>query len=318
MSSEQAELRQRKGASSSTTAADEDSQAQERPEDMKQRFSETIHSILAERVVKQGRAVTKEEIDRCVAEDLEKIAKQQDGPLPGIKDATKKAKDELTADPYNLEKIANLGQEYCKEEKHKEAMNVMARGWKRVAAPKGKSEVDDERMQFEYLFQFCECSVACHKYLQADHIMRDVEKFCMPQESEELRMYYIMDCKIQAQNDKFPPALQAFKNALNQCENFDDKAKVWAHTIASLKKVGAGAVAKEVMERTAESDEHKRKLSAIDSMNELKESIDSVKPSGTVNYLLLAAAVFLFSIIVYMLWWLEQRSLEGLKLKPVL
>lgn len=313
----ESELRQRKGASASTSA-DDDAQGQQSPEELRQKMSDTIHSILAERVVSQGRASKDDRaaIDRCVQEDLEKIGKGQTGPLPGIKDETKKAKDALKADPYNLEKIGTLGMEYYKEEKYPEAMNVMARGWKRVAAPKGKSEVEDPTMQFEFLIQFCECSVKCQKYRQAEHIMRDIESCCMPQEAEDLIAFHVLDCKIHCNNDKMTKAHEAFKNALNLCETFEEKTKVWLQTIESLKKVKADTVAKSMMESLAKTDEHKSKLKAIETMNELKESIDAVKPKAAVNWLLLAGALAMFAVLVYMMWWLEQKSLEHHKLKP--
>jgi len=91
---------------------------------------------------------------------------------------------------------------------------------------------------------------------------------------------------------------------------------VWLQTIESLKKVKADTVAKSMMESLAKTDEHKSKLKAIETMNELKESIDAVKPKAAMNWLLLAGALAMFAVLVYMMWWLEQKSLEHHKLKP--
>lgn len=306
------EMRQRKGA---PAASNESKDGDEKiSEEERQRFSETIHAILAERVVKSGRATTKEEIDRCVAEDLEKMSKGETGPLPGIKNETKKAKDALMADPYSLEKIMALGDEYRNEEKWTEAMNVMARGWKRVAAPKGKGEIESPEGQFAFLFTFMEASMHCKKFRQAEHVLRDIEQFCMPQEAEDLRDFYCADCKVNAELDKMQKTLEAFKLALNQCESFDEKASVWFRSSLPLKKVGADKVAKNIIENSAESEEDKKKLEKIDMMNDLKEKVDQIKPRGTPNSILLGVAAVLFCLIIYILWWLEQKSLQSLKL----
>jgi hypothetical protein len=310
MSSEESELRQRRGAAASSSSSAASEERTESPEDVRRHFTEVLTKALEQKVVQEGRASTREEIDRCVAEDLEKLM-QAKKPLPGIKDETKKAKDALAADPYDLEKIWALGVEYEKEEKYVEATNVMLRGWKRVLV-----ETDDTKLRYEYLSILCDCSMKCEMYRQADAIMRDIQDKAMPEEEDVLRAFYMQDCKIQSEISKMTKVIEAFKRALDFCETFDEKAQVWTNCCLPLRKVGAEAVGKQIIDREATTDDQKKKLDTIDKLLALKESIASVKPNGTANYLLVAAAVVLLCVFVWILWWLEQRSLKNLKLKP--
>jgi hypothetical protein len=316
MSGEESELRQRRGAAASSSSSAASEERSESPEDIIQTFSALLKEKLEQRVVSEGRATTREEIDRCVAEDMEKL-RQDKKPLPGIKDDTKKAKDALAADPYNLDKIYALGLEYVKEEKWLQAMNVMIRGFKRV---QDEGECPDREQRFEYLWTLCELSMKCDKYRQADACMRDIEKSCMPEEAEGLRKFYVKDCQIQSEIGRsgkgMVKAQQAFKTALTLCETFDEKAQAWMSCAPYLRKVQAGTVGYDLIKRAATTEENQKKLDGIDKWLELTDTIQSIKPSGTQNYLLIAVAVVLLCVFLWVLWWLEQRSLNNLKLKP--
>jgi tetratricopeptide (TPR) repeat protein len=298
----ESELRNRKGGS--TAAADNLPANQE---ELLRSFQDKLHGVLMEKARNEGRGTTESELRQCVEEDMKKLAEGKKGPLPGLKDETKRAKDALTADPYNLQLIYELGMEYVKEEKWKEATNVMIRGWKRV------SEFKEPSARFTYLYQLAECSVICKQYKQAYAILMDMED---PEDPEDLQAYSILQCKVYCENDQLQKALKAFHKALEGITTFEDALPVWTQTVFALKKVGAYEAAKSAIDRMAETEDDQNKLKVLSTMNDLKETLEkSEKGSNLPKLGVIGVLVFFLCLFTYFLYVLETRNLKSMKMK---
>jgi tetratricopeptide (TPR) repeat protein len=280
-------------------------------EELLRSFQDNLHSVLAEKVKAEGRGNTTWELNKAVEEDMKKLMERasetKKGPLPGLQEETKKAKDALTADPFDLSLIHDLGCEYIKEEKWPEATNVLIRGWKRVGE---FSEPADRSL---YLYQLCEASFACRKYKQAHAVLMDMEE---PQDPEFLVDYCVLQCKVFCENGELQKALKAFHKAIDSTTVFDNALHVWSQTLSGLKKVGAYEAAKSAIERKATTNKQQDSLKAVATVTDLKDSLaKSEKQAGTPKFLLVSGWMAMLSIIVWALWFLEERSLKAMNMK---
>merc|ERR1719310_1050255 len=124
------ELRQRRGAAKPSGSEDKVSKApplpeNASPEEVMKIFEERMRGVLAEKAKAEGKGDTPENLEKAVNEGLAQLFEPKKKPLPGLTNETKAAKDALTADPYNLDLIYELGVRYLIDEKYTEAANVL-------------------------------------------------------------------------------------------------------------------------------------------------------------------------------------------------
>lgn len=301
------ELRQRRGPASET--AIDKKQPSITGEEFLVKLQEQVRQRIREKVIGEGKYTSPEEIDQAVNEELDKQFKPKNV-VPGIKNETKKAKDALAKDPSNMELIFQLGNLYIEEEKFTEASNVLIRGWKRV------KEIPDAANRYLYLRQLCDVSLRCGKFRQAHAIMKSIEE---PEDQESLRNYCILQCRVCCENGDRTEAMKPFYRAIKGATKFEEGVAILAELGVSLKKCGAYDVAKDSVVQMASSEEDKLKLSALERIIELQESVEkSSKDTRKLpQRLLLAGAVVGLCIFLYILHWLEKKSLQSMNMKPL-
>jgi len=294
-------LRQRKGKDQGKAAKKDHTN-----EELFSMFQEKMRSAMAEKVRSEcAEDSTEKEIQAQIDENMAGLFGPKKKPLPGIKNETKAAKDALTADPYNIQKIFDCGEAYLLEEKYVEAANVMIRGWKRTG------EIEKPEQRFVFLFQLCHASCACQKFKQAHAVLMDIEE---PDDPDLFKDYCRLACKIYAQNDNLQKALKAFHNGLEKCASFDEALPLWLDTLSSLKKVGAYEAARSKVESMAVDDSDKQKLQVVETVRSMKAHLDEPVDESARTKVMIAVGSLALGVIVYCLYLLESSSLASLKL----
>lgn len=301
------EMRQRKSKEEITKEA-EDNPPRTNEEAVKF-FQEKMWDAMEEKVRKEAPKGTSEvEIRKMVDEQLGRVFEPKKKPLPGLKHETKAIKDNLTKDPYNLHLIFELGQAYVEEGKEVEACNVLVRGWKRM------SEFELPEQRFVYLLNLCACSIAANKHKQALAVLLDIEE---PVEGHEYMCEYSrMACKVYANNGNMQKSLKAFSNAIGPCAELDEALPIWIDCMIDLKKVGAFDAAKSSLERLAKTEEDKKRITAAELIQTLRDGVNQDRQADTVIPLpvKIALGVSFLLTVVYLLHLLESTNLATLKL----
>jgi len=302
------DLRQRKGDAPKDAKSSSNEKVPKDPEEIVHLFQEKMRNAMDSKVRSEANGdETEAELRKKVDEDLDKLFKPKEKPLPGLKHKTKAAKDALTNDPYNLECIQELGQEYLEEEKWVEAGNVLLRGWKRV------SEFPNADRRFQYLSQLVHCSFQCMKFRQAHAVFMDIES---PEPVDWKKDYFRMGCKVHAMNNDLQKSLKAFHEALELCVDFEEGLALYFDTFRCLQEVGAYEAAKSSLEKRASSDDDRNKMNFIETIGDIKKTgSTAVNPRTDPKiWATLVACLIALCFIIYVLHGFEQRSLKGLKL----
>lgn len=251
-------------------------------------------------------AQMREEVIREIQEKLLESVKRPE-PKPGLTNETKKKKDALDKDPFNLQHMYELGHAYAVDEHWARCVNVMLRGWKRM------SEVADPAARFEFLMMLCQASCRCKQFKQALAVLNDVEE---PEDAKDLKGFLVMSCQVYSHNGDAQKALKAFSRAMKE-EDFDEMLSVWVTCMAGLKKVGAYEAAKSTVDRRMETDEQRAKLSTLEKLSAMREQLEEVvqaKPAtGLRNPLIAVAAVLAFLLCIWLLYMAESNSLSQIK-----
>uniref|UniRef100_A0A7S1F7Z6 Uncharacterized protein n=1 Tax=Noctiluca scintillans TaxID=2966 RepID=A0A7S1F7Z6_NOCSC len=237
------------------------------------------------------------------------LGHKEQGPKPGMSNEAKAAKDELAKDPYNMENIYALGCAYGDELHWEKCCNVLLRGWKRI------HESSDLDFRFDFLSKLCEASCKLEKYRQALAVFNDIEK---PDAVEDVRAYYILECQVFGYNKDFQRTLDAFHNAINGAD-FGTALGIWAACLKSLKLGGPAVSARCTMDKLAVSDEERQKIESIENLVEMgggfryghqeDEELVVLRRRFTIVAVVVASV-----IIILMLYWLETRNLDRLKI----
>jgi len=250
----------------------------------------------------------REEVIKEIQEKLLETVKRE--PKPGLTNETKKAKDLLEKDPFNLHLIYELGHAYAVDEHWARCVNVMMRGWKRM------SEVPDPSARFEFLMILCQASVRCKQYKQALAVLNDVTE---PEDVQDLKGFLVMSCQVYCHNGDAQKALKAFHRAMEE-EDFDAMLGVWVACMAGLKKVGAYEAAKSTVDRRMETDEQRTKLSTLEKLSALREqledAVDNKPATGVRKAVIIALAVAAMLLFTWFLYMAETHSLSKIS-KPI-
>jgi len=223
------------------------------------------------------------------------------------------AKDALDEDPYNIELIKNLGLIYSSEHQHDKAANVMVRGWKRSA------EITDATDRFNFLMKLSESSFRNRQCRQAYAVIMDVEE---PTDYNEKKAYQLLSCHILAEIKEAPKAMQMFSKAI-EGEEFDMAIKIWAACAIRLKQVGALEAAKNALMNKARPGQQaamdKSRIETVESWGIMSASSGTPKslPSledGPQKWMIGVFMGLWLLLIIYVLYWLEGRSLRVLKI----
>lgn len=310
-------LRQRKGE---TEAPNSENVAKElTKEETIDLFQTRLRDAMKNKVLAEcNENLTPSQLNTKVDESINKMLMPRQGPLPGIKHETKAAKDALENDPYNMQRIFELGVEYIAEEKFSHAANVLIRGWKRT------SEIADPQNRFAYLLKLAYASNECEKFKQAEAVIADMEE---PEDPDLKFDFCRLATKVYANNNNLVKTLKAFNQGLEKCQTFEHASALWADTLGCLKKVGAydaarSAIEKKVAQFCSDEDEIEsamKKLQVIEAFGEIKASISS-QVTRSAQPLIPPMAkwglfAFLLCLFVYFLYLMESRSLGLKKLK---
>lgn len=249
------------------------------------------------------------EKQKVIDEFLQMLQKTKQGPKPGLSNEAKKAKDALACDPYNMERIRDLGFAYATDDQWKQCANVLVRGWKRA------NTLKDPLERFEFLYLLCQASLQLEKYRQAMAVLQDIED--PPPETVDERVFSVLKCKVYSANGETQLALKAFHQAVDGQE-FIHACAQWCACLEYMRKAGLVDVTKSTLLARATSDEDKAKLDAMEKIVDLKtqykqEGQTSVAPA----FKMIAGGFFVVSLcfIGYFLYQLEKHSLESMNMQ---
>lgn len=216
--------------------------------------------------------------------------------------AAKGARDALAEDPYNIHLIYDLAYQYAAEGHFEQCMNVMLRGWKRA------SEIEDSSARFRFLMKLCELSYSSSKFRQAQAVLQDIDE---PEDPSDRKAYFILSCHVHSANKDVQRTLRAFQRAI-EGEGYQSAVRVFALTLLNLRDVGLYEIGKSAIDKLAPVHEKESILFMLDKL-----AYTNAEYTGTANnthamYGVIAAAVALLSFVVYLLYRLEQWSLQRL------
>lgn len=249
--------------------------------------------------------------DELIATDVMDILKltgqhgDKEGPVPklGTSDEAKYLKEALLGDSYNMHLINELGFVYAQDHQLDKCSNVLVRGWKRV------SEIEDKQIRFRYLMKLCEFSLELGKFHQAHAVFTDIEE---PEEKSDLWAYLVFAVKVHANRPSGGDLLQTLKVFQRCLEGADSKfaIRIWALTHMDLKKVGGYEAAKAVVDKCVGPSIDRADIWMIDELVTKTEQFD--KKGATSAKLekgvVTAVAVAIASVLIYLLYVIEQRS----------
>jgi len=217
----------------------------------------------------------------------------------GMSDEACTAREALANDPYNLELIVDLGYKYCVQGHLERAANVMLRGWKRA------DEIEDAHARFCFLMKLCEVSYLMGRFKQAAAVLQDIAE---PEDPSERKSYFILSCHVHSVNKDAQKTLRCFQKAI-EGEDFEMTVRIYALTLLDLKEVDLYFVARTAVERIAGDFDKDAVLPILDHYAKSKPEPKSVTADNQ-RFILIAAAVALASVLIYLLYLAEQWSLE--------
>jgi len=241
------------------------------------------------------------------------VCPKQKFEMPSISNSTKKAKDGLEADPYNIERIVDLGFAYTSEVQYDKAANVLIRGWKRSSELKNPSD------RFDFLMKLCEVSFRNHYFRQAHAVLMDIEE---PEDYCQKKAFQLLSVHIFAEMNDSPKALSVFSKAIEK-EEFEMAVKIWAACAIRLKKAGANEVAKTAVLAKARSGQNhfmdQSRIQTVESWALMGSDVQNKKgwfdlEDGIPKWMLKAAAAFFAFLLIWFLYYLETRSLRSMKM----
>mmetsp|Transcript_72786 Transcript_72786/g.136008 ORF Transcript_72786/g.136008 Transcript_72786/m.136008 type:complete len:273 (-) Transcript_72786:126-944(-) len=225
-------------------------------------------------------------------------------PKPGLSDAAKAAKDALEGDPFNMDLILKLGIAYMQDDQWDRCANVLIRGMKRM----GEFKDLERRNQFGTLL--CHASMQTNRYQQALAVLQDMEQ---PHEKEKLKAFSMLACKVYCYNKRAPDALKAL-SVLVEGEKGQTLASTWAVLAASFKHAGVYEAAKSCVMKQLRTDEEKKKLEAMETLMQLKDTSTEVQPSFFQSNAFKVCLAVMAVMLIFVLFKLESDSLS--KLSP--
>jgi len=232
---------------------------------------------------------------------------------PGTTHEAKKAKDALQKDPFNMALIFQLGRAYAIDEHWERSVNVLLRGWKRIA------EMPDLEVRFDYLMILCQGSLKVKKYKQALSVLVDIESQATPEDRSDLRNFQVLSCEVYAQNGDTRRSLKCFNQAIEDwsAEEFDTMIGVWIRCMPNLKKVGAFDAARSSLMQNIQSDEELSKVEACEKLADIRGEMElamAPKPmTGPVKLVLFMCFLVVLVMTLVMLHKLESWSLASTK-----
>jgi len=247
--------------------------------------------------------------EELVNQITEMVKKLQAGPKPGLSHNAKKWKDQLKEDPYNLESMYRLGVAYAQDEHWEKCANVMIRGLKRM------EEFKEIEQRYDYLYTLCQASLRVRKYQQALLVLKEMK---LP-EDETFTELEVLQCQVYCANGDAQKGIKNFHEAIKD-KDFTDASAVWAMCHMYLRKVEAYDICKQAIEAIAakedDPDAAQKKLAVLESIAALKDSAKD-DASATPPWWTIAkyAGVLYLFFVIYVLYYLEGRSLAGLKIR---
>jgi len=258
-----------------------------------------------------GATFKKEDISDVIRGSM--LPKRGTAEMPSISNTAKKAKDTLETDPYNMDFISKLGLVYANEHQHEKAANVMIRGWKRA------SELKDPNERFRFMLKLSEVSFRNRQFKQAYAVIMDIEE---PRDPKEKLAYQLLFCHVAAEAGEAPKALSIFSKAVEK-EDFEMAVKILASCCLRLSHVGSFQAAKNTVAQKARTGQmNAMDIARLDTIEGwTKERVEKVKSpwsfdDGMPAWAPKAGLAFVCMIIIYLLWWMESKSLKSLKIGP--
>jgi len=228
-------------------------------------------------------------------------------------DEAQTAKKRLEADPYNLDRIIDLGYTYASEYQYQQAAQVLLRGWKRVGEIKAPGE------RFMFLLKLAEVSFCNRQYTQAHAVLMDVEQ---PQDYYEKKAYQLLSCHAHAEIGDRSSALAVFSKAIDG-EEFGTVIKIWSACAIRLKQVGAHQPGKEALLKKARRGQNfimdQSRIETVESWAIMSDTPENTKgwfnyEDGVPKWMVVAFAMFMLSMFMGFLHWLEKQSLRNMKM----
>jgi len=262
-----------------------------------------------------NRPMRADDSSRELAEKLVEAVRDIDpNKVKGLSNQAKTFKDKLVADPYNLEFIYKLGLAYAMDNHWEQSCNVLLRGFKRV------DEFVDPSDAFDFLLCLAEASQRIRKFRQAAAVLREIAPH---EDPERMRSLQAMRCAVCCENGDCESGLKAFSEAIRG-RTFDEALATWSSCLSSMRRAGAHELSKAILLELASDDEDKARLSAMEQVIAIRDSLElppcggggrrpptKARLSMTLRRMLLAAAV---AVLVFVLYLLEAKNLERLRL----
>lgn len=244
---------------------------------------------------------------------------------PGITDVTKRARDALEQDPYNIDLICALGCIYLKDANWDKAGNILLRGWKRAG------DIADATSRFFFLAKLCEVSYKTARFRQALAVLNDIGEMPDTLTNDERHSFEILSCHVYSKNGDVQRALGAF-NACIARQEFKYTVRVWALCQMELNSCGAYEVAKSTMDAMigGERDENVEYNPALEVGKEMAKSdlqmLEQYLEANKNNHkkkrplrhgeipreAIIGGVAFTLFILFLFFYWLESKSLANL------
>eukprot|EP00933_Yihiella_yeosuensis_P048250 TRINITY_DN4433_c1_g2_i1.p1 TRINITY_DN4433_c1_g2~~TRINITY_DN4433_c1_g2_i1.p1 ORF type:complete len:282 (+),score=49.45 TRINITY_DN4433_c1_g2_i1:113-958(+) len=221
--------------------------------------------------------------------------------LPGRSKKVMEASNALSADPYSLYWINELGRIYASEGQYEKAANVLLRGWKRA------NEIPDASVRFHFLMKLCEASYRLGKPKQAFAVLKDMET---PADRSQAVVFEMMACQVYCAVGDTQRAFAAFKRATTG-DTFRLVVRKFALVIDDLRHAGCYNAVRGYVAKLMDEHSDMSLLPMLDTYvteKEKKEIADKQNSLSATIMVSLTLAVGL-SIFLYILYLIEQWSL---------
>mmetsp|Transcript_125327 Transcript_125327/g.250166 ORF Transcript_125327/g.250166 Transcript_125327/m.250166 type:complete len:279 (+) Transcript_125327:39-875(+) len=256
-----------------------------------------------------------QEIEADRSEDLlgelgQLAARLRDGPRVGVSSEAMRCREALQQDPYNLERIFELGLAYAEDSQWEQCANVLLRGWKRVG------ELQDLETRCQFLLTLCQASVNLGKFRQTLAVLADMEESDEPETKVRVEA---LRCHANCSIGDSATGLQAFHRAIAG-QDFETASGCWALCYPSLQQVGALQATRNAIEDLAADDEDRKKLDLLENLARLKNDITlDMAEDGKANKFWRRSAMAMLAILGLVLccylYVLEKRSFQQFQVK---
>lgn len=217
-----------------------------------------------------------------------RTSKQQQ--ISGTSNAAEKQRDILKEDPYDLHAINELGLVYYREGRFKQCINVLIRGWKRMA------EIEDEEVRFSFLMTLADASIKVGQYRQANAVMQDIAE--PPKDKRRDRLLYsALAMKVFVSSGDIQKALKRFQVVLED-EEFDTASRMFIFVQNEFHRAGAYDSVKDAIMATAKTEMDKEKVNFAASIVEKQSTANNKRDR---ERKLIVAAITVVSSSVLML-----------------